>query len=156
MPDTTTSDLAAAWTAAMSQARADLPGAFADDLQDIVAATLQVRFEVAGATYTLQQMLEGNADDEALCEWLQAARPGDYFPDGLGCRCVAHVDPLDTYRRLLASHDWQYERADDQRAWRQGHYERQALLALQQKHDTDWTIWNSVAPAAFRIEDVPL
>ena len=44
MPDTTTSDLAAAWTAAMSQARADLPGAFADDLQDIVAAVLRLRF----------------------------------------------------------------------------------------------------------------
>ena len=44
MPQTTASDLAAAWTAAMSQARADLPTAFADDLQDIVAATLQVRF----------------------------------------------------------------------------------------------------------------
>ena len=44
MPDTTTSDLAAAWTAAMSQARADLPGAFADDLQDIVASLLCVRF----------------------------------------------------------------------------------------------------------------
>ena len=88
MPQTTASDLAAAWTAAMSQARADLPGAFADDLQDIVAATLQVRFEVAGATYTLQQMLESNSDDEALCEWLEAARPGDWFPDGAGCRCV--------------------------------------------------------------------
>lgn len=88
MPQTTASDLAAAWSAAMSQARADLPGAFADDLQDIVAATLQVRFEVAGATYTLQQMLESNSDDEALCEWLEAARPGDWFPDGAGCRCV--------------------------------------------------------------------
>lgn len=49
---------------------------------------VQVRFEVAGATYTLQQMLEGNSDDEALCEWLEAARPGDWFPDGAGCRCV--------------------------------------------------------------------
>ena len=44
MPQTTASDLAAAWTAAMSQARADLPTAFADDLQDIVSATLLVRF----------------------------------------------------------------------------------------------------------------
>ena len=44
MNGTTSSDLAAAWTAAMSQARADLPSAFADDLQDIVAAVLRLRF----------------------------------------------------------------------------------------------------------------
>ena len=44
MPQTTASDLAAAWTAAMSQARADLPSAFADDLFDIVASLLCVRF----------------------------------------------------------------------------------------------------------------
>lgn len=117
---------------------------------------IETRFEVDGVTYTLQQMLEGNADDEALCEWLQAARPGDYFPDGLGCRAVAHVEPVETYRRLLASHDWQYEHADDHRAFKRGHYERQALLALQQKHDPDHAIWNQLAPAAFRIEDVPL
>lgn len=117
---------------------------------------IETRFEVDGATYTLQQMLAANADDEALREWLEAARPGDWFPDGAGCRCVAHVEPVETYRQLLQSHDWQFEFSDDQRAWRQGHYERQALLALQQKHDTDWTIWNSLAPAAFRIEDVPL
>ena len=43
MPDTTTSDLAAAGTAAMSQARADLPGAHDDDLLDIVSAVLRVR-----------------------------------------------------------------------------------------------------------------
>lgn len=56
---------------------------------------VQVRFEVAGATYTLQQMLEANSDDEGLREWLQAARPGDHFPDGLGCLCVAHVEPIE-------------------------------------------------------------
>lgn len=51
---------------------------------------VQVRFEVGGhgPAYTLQQMLESNSDDEALCEWLEAARPGDWFPDGAGCRCV--------------------------------------------------------------------
>lgn len=42
MPHTTSSDLAAAWTAAMSQARADLPGAHDDDLLDIVSAVLVV------------------------------------------------------------------------------------------------------------------
>ena len=44
MSGTTTSDLAAAWTAAMTRARADLPGAHDDDLFDIVAALLAVRF----------------------------------------------------------------------------------------------------------------
>lgn len=47
MPHTTSSDLAAAWTAAMTQARADLPGAADDDLLDIVAATLAVTLEAA-------------------------------------------------------------------------------------------------------------
>lgn len=117
---------------------------------------VQVRFEVAGATYTLQQMLEGNSDDEALREWLQAAKPGDWFPDGAGCRCVAYVEPVEAYRKLLQSHDWQYDRADDHRVWTRGHYERQALIALRNRHDPDLAIWNSVAPAEFRLEDVPL
>lgn len=42
MPHTTSSDLAAAWTAAMQRARADLPTAADDDLSDIVAAMLAV------------------------------------------------------------------------------------------------------------------
>jgi len=41
MPQTTSFDLAA-WTAAMTQARADLPGAHDDDIFDIVSATLAV------------------------------------------------------------------------------------------------------------------
>jgi hypothetical protein len=43
MPHTTSSDLAAAWTAAMTRARADLPTAHDDDLLDIVSAVLAVR-----------------------------------------------------------------------------------------------------------------
>ena len=42
MPQTTSFDLAAAWTAAMTQARADLSGAHDDDIFDIVSATLAV------------------------------------------------------------------------------------------------------------------
>jgi len=41
MNGTTTFDLAAAWTAAMTRARADLPGAHDDDL--LVSAVLAVR-----------------------------------------------------------------------------------------------------------------
>lgn len=44
MPHTTTATLAAAWSAAMTRARADLPGAHDDDLFDIVSAVLAVRF----------------------------------------------------------------------------------------------------------------
>jgi hypothetical protein len=50
-------------------------------------------FEVAGAaTYSLQEMLAANRDDEALCDWLRQAEPGDEFRDGEGCACVAPVE----------------------------------------------------------------
>ena len=44
-------------------------------------------FEVAGAaTYSLQEMLAANRDDESLCDWLRQAEPGDEFRDGEGWR----------------------------------------------------------------------
>lgn len=60
------------------------------------------------------------------------------------------------YEALLKGHDWQFEFSDDRRAWTRGHYERQALRAMQQQLDPEFKTWNALAPAAFRIEDVPL
>lgn len=60
------------------------------------------------------------------------------------------------YEALLKGHDWQYDRADDHRVWTRGHYERQALRAMQQRLDPEFATWNRLAPPEFRIEDVPL
>lgn len=46
---------------------------------------------VDGATYTLAQMLEANADDADLCDWLRTAKPGDVFPAFIDCRCMGDV-----------------------------------------------------------------
>ena len=37
---------------------------------------------------TLAEMLAANADDQALCEWLTSAKPGDEFLDGEGVVCL--------------------------------------------------------------------
>ena len=47
------------------------------------------RFVVDDRAYTATEMLDANADDQALCGWIRSAKAGDYFPDGAGCRCVA-------------------------------------------------------------------
>lgn len=40
-------------------------------------------FTFDGATYTLEQMLEGNAHDEDVCYWLQRAEVGDTYDNDL-------------------------------------------------------------------------
>lgn len=49
------------------------------------------RFIVGGAAqeYSLQDMIATNQDDQELCDWLMVALPGDRFPNGEGCECVA-------------------------------------------------------------------
>jgi hypothetical protein len=46
-------------------------------------------FEVDGARYTLAELLEANADDSALCEWLRTAPDGDRFPALISCTKIA-------------------------------------------------------------------
>lgn len=60
------------------------------------------------------------------------------------------------YEALLKGHDWEFDRSDDHRVWTRGHYERQALRAMQQRLDPEFATWNRLAPPEFRIEDVPL
>lgn len=50
------------------------------------------------------------------------------------------------YIALLKAHDFQFEFADDVRAWRRGHYERQALRAMQERLDPNFEAWNAHAP----------
>lgn len=55
----------------------------------------------------------------------------------------------DEYIWALSVHDWDYDYSDDQRAWRRGLAERQALNAAQPKLDPDFTLWNEHAPARY-------
>lgn len=51
-----------------------------------------IRFIVSGdesVAYGLRDMLNANRDDEDLCEWLVQAKPGDKYPCGEGCECIA-------------------------------------------------------------------
>lgn len=51
-----------------------------------------IRFIVGGdesVAYGLRDMLNANRDDEDLCDWLVQAKPGDRFPNGAGCECIA-------------------------------------------------------------------
>jgi hypothetical protein len=57
------------------------------------------------------------------------------------------------YDELLRTHDFEFEYSDDQRVWRRGHYERQALLALREKLDPSGAIWNRLAPASHRVQE---
>ena len=117
---------------------------------------VQVRFEVGGhgSAYTLQQMPEGNLTTRPCASGcsLRARVTGSMA----GCRCAPHAEPdrdlsLAARQPRLAIRVLRRPARVAPRPLR-----AVALLTLQQKHDTDWTILNSVAPPAFRIEDVPL
>jgi hypothetical protein len=42
-------------------------------------------FEFDGQVFTAAQMLEGNAHDDDVCEFVRSAAPGDVF---CGCTCI--------------------------------------------------------------------
>lgn len=55
-----------------------------------------------------------------------------------------------TYRRLLAGHDWYYDYSDDHSAWSAGRAQREKLRELRKQIDPDCKIWNEIAPADFK------
>lgn len=54
-----------------------------------VAVSLPVAFRVDGRRYSLAQMLADNGDDPEFTAWACTAKPGDVFPEGEGCECIA-------------------------------------------------------------------
>lgn len=54
------------------------------------------------------------------------------------------------YQNLLMRHDWSYEDASDQNAWKAGKAERAALEAMQKEIDPTFGMWNEIAPQAYR------
>lgn len=57
---------------------------------------------------------------------------------------------LDRYHALLRTHDWFHEASDDGRRYREGREQRRELEALRKQIDPDYSVWNSVSPAACR------
>ncbi len=64
---------------------------------------MTVRFVIDGSVSTLAEMLAANAEDEHVCEWLRAARPGDVFDEFHGeyVECVAAMPPCDECGRPI-------------------------------------------------------
>lgn len=59
---------------------------------------------------------------------------------------------VDTYRALLQRHDWSFEYSDDHSVWQRGTEQLRELRMLQAELDVDGSIWNSVAPAYYRLQ----
>lgn len=59
---------------------------------------------------------------------------------------------LQTYRQMLAGHDWYYMMSDDPTVYRQGALVRTQLSHLRQALDQDCTIWNEYARPEFQIK----
>lgn len=55
------------------------------------------RFIFEGRIVALDAMLQDNAHDAAVCEWLRTAAVGDRFDEALQC-----IDPIDTEASLCA------------------------------------------------------
>jgi hypothetical protein len=53
---------------------------------------------------------------------------------------------MQEYRRRLAAHDWYFDYSDDQKAWRAGRDERNALYGLAHKLDPKFEVWKEYAP----------
>lgn len=67
--------------------------------------------------------------------------------------CAAQLKRAD-YLKSLRAQDWSFEFSDDGRAYRAGRDSLAALRTLQAEIDPDAAIWNTVAPAAYRLEGV--
>jgi hypothetical protein len=52
---------------------------------------------------------------------------------------------MEQYVSALKRHDWHYQQADDYGSYLKGQRERDALVTLQQRLDTDYAIWNEHA-----------
>ena len=63
-----------------------------------------------------------------------------------------NAELLQTYRKMLAGHDWYYAMSDDPTVYRQGALVRTQLSRLRQALDTDYKIWNEYAKPDFQIK----
>ena len=59
---------------------------------------------------------------------------------------------LQTYRQMLAGHDWYYMMSDDPTVYRQGALVRTQLSHLRQALYADGQIWNEYARPEFQIK----
>ena len=60
-------------------------------------------------------------------------------------------DRLAEYKRRLGNHDWFYEYSDDHGVWRKGSEMYATLRSMQAEMDPDFAIWNTYAPAQYRV-----
>ena len=63
-----------------------------------------------------------------------------------------NTELLQTYRQMLAGHDWYYMMSDDPTVYREGALVRAQLSHLRQALDQDGTIWNEYARPEFKIK----
>lgn len=63
-----------------------------------------------------------------------------------------NTELLQTYRQMLAGHDWYYAMSDDPTAYRQGALVRTQLSHLRQALDQDYKIWNEYAPSEYQVK----
>ena len=63
-----------------------------------------------------------------------------------------NTELLQTYRQMLAGHDWYYMMSDDPTAYRKGALVRTQLSHLRQALDQDGDIWNEYARPDFQIK----
>lgn len=59
---------------------------------------------------------------------------------------------LQTYRQMLAGHDWYYMFSDDPTVYRQGALVRTQLSHLRTELDPDAEVWNQYAKPEFKID----
>ena len=56
---------------------------------------------------------------------------------------------LESYQKLLSTHDWWYFMSDDYSSWKRGNVSYHQLVSLQQEFDKDYQIWNTLCPKDF-------
>lgn len=69
-------------------------------------------------------------------------------------QACAAVLKRNEYLKALRAQDWSFEFSDDGRAYRAGRASLESLRALQAEIDPEGEVWNTVAPAAYRLEGV--
>jgi hypothetical protein len=58
---------------------------------------------------------------------------------------------MEQYVSALKRHDWHYQQADDYGSYLKGQRERDALVTLQQRLDSDGAVWNEYARDGHRV-----
>jgi hypothetical protein len=58
-------------------------------------------------------------------------------------------DSLQTYEKLLHTHDWYHDYSSDRRDWLNGRASITRIRELQPAVDPTWKIWNEYCPTSF-------